>query len=47
VVEPFRKLARDELDDIEREASSLAAFLTDGVGGTVEVRRFGETPRRS
>lgn len=47
LVETFRNLARDELDDIEREASGLAAFLTDGVGGTVEVRRFGATPRRS
>jgi len=45
-VEPFRKLTSAERDDVEREATDLAAFLTDGVGGTVEVRRFGATPRR-
>ena len=46
-VEPFRKLTPRERDDVEREASALASFLTDGVGGTVEITRSGATPRRS
>jgi hypothetical protein len=46
-VEPFRKLAAHEREDVEREATDLAVFLTDGVGGSVEVRRFGATRRRS
>jgi len=46
-VEQFRRLTGPERDEVEREATDLASFLTDAVGGTVEVRRFGATPRRS
>jgi winged helix DNA-binding protein len=46
-IEPFRELTIQERDDVEREAIHLVAFLTDGVGGTVEVRRFGAAPRTS
>lgn len=46
-VEPFRKLTPGERDDVEQEAAELARFLTDGVGGAIEIRRFGATPRRS
>ena len=46
-VEPFRKLTREERDDVETEATELAGFLTDGAGGSVELTRFGATPRTS
>jgi hypothetical protein len=38
-VEPFRTLTKAERDEVEEEATNLAAFLTDGAGGTVEVTR--------
>ena len=46
-VESFRRLTVQERHDVEQEASELAGFLTDGEGGTVEVRRFGASPRTS
>ena len=46
-VEPFRTLTKQERNEVEREAGELAGFLTDGEGGTVEVRQFGASPRRS
>jgi hypothetical protein len=46
-VEPFRLLTKQERNEVEQEASELAGFLTDGEGGTVDVRRFGASPRRS
>ncbi len=44
-VEPFRTLTKQERTEVEEEAGELAGFLTDGEGGTVEVRRFGASPR--
>jgi len=46
-VESFRTLTKQEGHDVEQEAGELAGFLTDGEGGTVEVRRFGASPRTS
>jgi hypothetical protein len=46
-VEPFRTLSKQERNEVEQEAAELAGFLTDGEGGTVEIRRFGASPRRS
>jgi hypothetical protein len=46
-VEPFRTLTKQERTEVEEEAGELAGFLTDGEGGTVEVRRFGASPRTS
>ena len=46
-VESFRTLTKQEGHDVEQEAGELAGFLTDSEGGTVEVRRFGASPRTS
>jgi len=46
-VELFRTLTKQERTEVEEEAGELAGFLTDGEGGTVEVRRFGASPRTS
>jgi hypothetical protein len=40
-LEPFRRLTKTERNDVEQEASGLVDLLTDGMGGTVEVTRFG------
>lgn len=46
-VESFRRLTKQEGHDVDQEAGELAGFLTDGEGGTVEVRLFGASPRTS